>query len=119
MTMYLVGSGPADTLDAVHEQFVESAKKRGTRIAVAILGTQDEVGQFLDGYVAPITSRWPEAQVEPIWLEDEPAVAGRSTQWLDDMESLAGIVVCGGLTPSAAPHRSTARRNAGRTRGSA
>ena len=63
MTMYLVGSGPADTLDAVHEQFVESAKKRGTRIAVAILGTQDEVGQFLDGYVAPITSRWPEAQV--------------------------------------------------------
>ena len=29
MTMFLVGSGPAPSLDSVHDQFVEQAKKLG------------------------------------------------------------------------------------------
>ncbi|MGO4956928.1 hypothetical protein ACTQ49_06610 [Luteococcus sp. Sow4_B9] len=99
MTMFLVGSGPSDTLDSVHAQFVESAKKRGTRVAIALLGTEDEAREQLASYAEPITSRWPEAQIEPVWLDDEPDQALNTTVWPAEPEGLAALVVAGGWTP--------------------
>ncbi|MEL4503401.1 hypothetical protein AAEX63_00505 [Luteococcus sp. H138] len=109
MTMYLVGGGPADTLDSVHDQFVESAKKRGTRIAIALLGTQEEVGDALAGYADPISARWPEAEIVPVWLDDEPDASQNTTAWPEAPEELAALVVAGGWTPgyldALRPHR--------------
>ncbi|WP_420176645.1 hypothetical protein [Luteococcus sp. OSA5] len=109
MTMFLVGSGPSDTLDSVHDQFVESAKKRGTRVAVALLGTEEEAGQHLATYAEAITSRWPEAQIVPVWLDDEPEPAQNTTAWPEQPHELAGVVVAGGWTPgyldALRPHR--------------
>lgn len=94
MTLYLVGSGPADTLDAIHDQFVAQAKRFGTRIAIFELGTPDEVGEYLPAYTAPIATRWPEAVLEPVYLDDDG-----ETVWPDDIEQLAGLIVAGGWTP--------------------
>ncbi|MEL4358816.1 MULTISPECIES: hypothetical protein [unclassified Luteococcus] len=109
MTMYLVGGGPAESLDSVHDQFVESAKKRGTRIAIALLGTQEEVGEALAGYADPISQRWPEAEIVPVWLDDEPDPKENTTAWPQAPEELAALVVAGGWTPgyleALRPHR--------------
>ena len=99
MTMFLVGSGPAPSLDSVHDQFVEQAKKRGTRVMVALLGDEQEVGSFLADYAEPISSRWPEAEIVPVWLDDEPDAAQNTTTWPEAPEDLAGIVIAGGWTP--------------------
>ncbi len=92
--LFLVGSGPSESLDEVHDQFVEAARRRGGVIAIATLGSEDEAGQFLPDYAQPILKRWPEAVIEPIFLDDEGA-----TVWPDQFERLAGLVVCGGWTP--------------------
>lgn len=109
MTIYLVGGGPADSLSSVHDQFVASAKKRGTRIAVALLGTEEETGGQLASYADPLRARWPEAEIVPIWLDDEPDAAQNQTVWPQDPEELAGMVVAGGWTPgyleALRPHR--------------
>lgn len=109
MTIYLVGGGPADTLSSVHDQFVASAKKRGTRIAVALLGTEEEAGGHLASYADPLRARWPEAEIVPIWLDDEPDAQQNQTVWPQDPEDLAGLVVAGGWTPgyleALRPHR--------------
>lgn len=99
MTLYLVGGGPADSLASVHDQFVAQAKKRGTRIAVALLGTEQEAGHHLADLVEPIRQRWPEAEIEAVWLDDEPEPASNQTRWPEAPLELAGIVVGGGLTP--------------------
>lgn len=99
MTLYLVGGGPADSLASVHDQFVAQAKKRGTRIAVALLGTEQEAGHHLADLVKPIRQRWPEAEIEAVWLDDEPEPASNQTRWPEAPLELAGIVVGGGLTP--------------------
>ncbi|WP_394274989.1 hypothetical protein [Luteococcus sp.] len=99
MTLYLVGGGPADSLASVHDQFVAQAKKRGTRIAVALLGTEQEAGHHLADLAEPIRQRWPEAQIEPVWLDDEPEPSSNQTRWPEAPLELAGIVVGGGLTP--------------------
>lgn len=99
MTMFLVGGGPSDGLSDVHDEFVAAARERGNRIAVALLGSQEEAGNFLAEYAAPITQRFPEAEIVPIWLDDEPDPAQNETVWPDDLEQLAGLVVAGGWTP--------------------
>ena len=126
MTIFLVGGGPAETLSSVHDQFVESARKRGVRVAVALLGSEAEVGGQLAGYADPITSRWPEAEIVPVWLDDEPDAAQNSTVWPERPEELAAIVVAGGWTPgyleALRPHRDLlarlVRRGSGRNEAS-
>ena len=92
--LFLVGSGPSEHLDEVHDQFVDAARRRGGAIAVAALGTEQEVEQFLPEYVQPILARWPDAVIEPVFLDDDG-----DTVWPDDLSRLAGLVVCGGWTP--------------------
>lgn len=94
MTLFLVGSGPTETLHEVHDLFVAEARRRSGRIGVALLGAADEVDGYLPAYTDPILARWPEAEIEPIHLDDEG-----NTQWPDDFERLAALVVCGGWTP--------------------
>lgn len=95
--MFLVGGGPATTPGQAYDEFVAAARARGgDRIAVALLGSQDEAAGNLDMYADPITERFPEALIEPVWLidEDEGAIV-----WPESPENLAGIVVAGGWTP--------------------
>ena len=92
--LFLVGSGPSDNLDEVHDQFVDDARRRGGAIAIAALGTEEEAEQFLPDYVQPILRRWPDAVIEPVFLDDEGG-----TVWPEDFARLAGLVVCGGWTP--------------------
>lgn len=99
MTMFLVGGGPSDGLGVVHDEFVAAARERGTRIGIALLGSADEVSGFLDEYAEPIRSRFAEAELVPIYLDDEPEPAQNATVWPDDLERLAGLVVAGGWTP--------------------
>lgn len=130
MTMFLIGGGPDSQidqgggLDSVHDEFVACAKKHGTRVAVFLLGSEDEVGAYLPLYADPITSRWPEAQIEPVWLVvpdvddddkaqgdedvpagstnaqgDEPSTDPAPITWPHEPDGLAGIVVAGGWTP--------------------
>lgn len=96
MTMYLVGGGPVDGLDEVYDQFLHQVRSRGNRIAVALLGSQDEVASYLDNYAEPLTKRFAEAMIEPIWLTDEDE---GPIEWPADPDGLAGIVVAGGWTP--------------------
>ena len=107
--LFLVGSGPSEHLDEVHDQFVEAARRRGGPIAVAALGTEEEVEQFLPDYVQPILTRWPDAVIEPVFLDDDG-----DTVWPDDLRALAGLVVCGGWTPgyldALTPQRDTISR---------
>ncbi len=104
--LFLVGSGPSESLDDVHDQFVEEARRRGGVIAIAALGTEEEAEQFLPDYAQPILKRWPDAVVEPIFLDDEG-----DTVWPERFEHLGGLVVCGGWTPgyldALAPRRET------------
>lgn len=94
--MFLVGGGPSEGLDNVHDQFVEAAKKRGTRVLVALLGSPDEAGELLAQYGDPISSRWPEAQLEPVWLDDDEDTP---TVWPEALAEVAAVVVAGGWTP--------------------
>ncbi|MGB3955388.1 MAG: Type 1 glutamine amidotransferase-like domain-containing protein [Brooklawnia sp.] len=96
MTLYLIGGGPSQAVAPVLDDFVAAARDRGNRVAIALLGSAEEAAGFLDAYADPITSRWPEALIEPIWLTDadEGPIA-----WPADPENLAGLVVAGGWTP--------------------
>ncbi|HSN43132.1 MAG TPA: hypothetical protein VLR88_03655 [Propionibacteriaceae bacterium] len=102
MTIYLVGSGPVGS-DATFGDFVASARKRGDRIAICLLGSEDESGQYLGDYADPIRARFPDARIEPVWL------VGEATVWPDAPPDLAGIIVAGGWTPgyldNLLPHR--------------
>lgn len=95
MTLFLVGGGPSQATGLVFDRFIEAARERGPRIAIAILGAPDEAGSSLDMYAEPITSRWPDAMIEPIWLvdEDEGPIA-----WPTEPEQLGGLIVAGGWT---------------------
>ena len=107
MTIYLVGSGPTGS-DATFDDFAASARKRGDRIAICLLGSEEESGAYLGDYSQPILSRFPDARIEPVWL------VGESTAWPDEPLNLAGIVVAGGWTPgyldNLLPHRDTIAR---------
>ncbi|GAA2180560.1 hypothetical protein GCM10009785_11900 [Brooklawnia cerclae] len=96
MTLFLIGGGPTQAVAPVLDEFVAAARGRGNRIAVAILGSEDEAAGFLDAYADPITSRFPEALIEPVWLiePDDGPIA-----WPTAPEDLAGLVVAGGWTP--------------------
>lgn len=97
MTLYLVGGAPSEALGAVFDAFVSDARSRGQRIAVALLGSQDEVADYLDSYADPVQARYPEALIEPIWLVDEDDDG--HIDWPIEPENLAGIIVGGGWTP--------------------
>ncbi len=106
MALYLVGGGPSQATGPVIDRFVDAARKRGPRVAVAILGAQSEAGRYLDMYADPIVARWPEVLIEPVWLVDEdegPIV------WPAKPEELGGLVIAGGWTPgyldALMPHR--------------
>ena len=96
MTLFLIGGGPSQAVATAVDEFVSAARSRGNRIAIALLGSAEEAAGFLDAYADPITSRYPEALIEPIWLtdDDEGPIA-----WPTDPEHLAGLVVAGGWTP--------------------
>lgn len=102
MTLFLVGGGPdafdapSGHLDEVYDQFVAHAKRRTGRIAIALLGSEDEVGGYLKDYVHPLLSRWADAEIIPIYLRD--ADDDEPTLWPDDFAKLAGLVVAGGYT---------------------
>lgn len=94
--IYLVGGGPSTQLGRVDDEFVAHAKRRGNRVLVCLLADMDEwAGQFID----PITSRWPEVKIEHVKLLVNPETLEDSTQWPDNLEDIAGIVVGGGWTP--------------------
>lgn len=96
MTLFLIGGGPSQAVASVLDDFVTAVRERGNRIAVALLGSAEEAGGFLDSYADPILQRFSEALIEPIWLidEDEGPIA-----WPAEPEELAGLVVAGGWTP--------------------
>ena len=96
MTLYLVGGGPSQALAPVLDAFVEEVRARGKRVAIALLGSAEESAAVLDAYADPITSRFPGALIEPIWLTDEDE---GPIEWPADPENLAGLVVGGGWTP--------------------
>ena len=96
MTLYLVGGGPSQALAPVLDAFVEEVRARGKRVAIALLGSAEESAAVLDAYADPITSRFPGALLEPIWLTDEDE---GPIEWPADPENLAGLVVGGGWTP--------------------
>lgn len=94
MSLFLVGSGPGVLLDAVHDDFVAEARRFGTTVAIALLGDESEVADFVHDYSAPILARWPEVTIELIHLDDEG-----ETAWPEAFDQLAGLVVGGGWTP--------------------
>lgn len=96
MTLFLIGGGPSQAVAPVLDEFVVAARSRGTRIAIALLGSPAEAAGFLDAYADPISSRFPEALIEPIWLTDED---DDPIEWPAEPETLAGLVVAGGWTP--------------------
>lgn len=97
MTLFLIGGSPSQALAPVLDEFVMAARDKGTRIAVALLGSAEEAAGFLDSYADPITQRFPEALIEPIWLTDDDEAG--PVVWPIDPEQLAGLVVAGGWTP--------------------
>ncbi|WIY82685.1 Type 1 glutamine amidotransferase-like domain-containing protein [Propionimicrobium sp. PCR01-08-3] len=96
MTLYLAGGNPSQALAPVLDAFVKEVRGRGDRVAIALLGSPDEAAGVLDTYADPISSRFPEALIEPIWLTDED---DEPIQWPADPENLAGLVVAGGWAP--------------------
>ena len=96
MTLFLIGGGPSRAVATVLDDFVAAARGRGTRIAIALLGSAEEAGGFLDAYADPILQRFEEALIEPIWLIDEDE---GQIEWPAEPEQLAGLVVAGGWTP--------------------
>lgn len=94
MSLFLVGSGPVEGLDAVYDEFVQQARAFGGVVAVAMLGEPDDVQQHVADYTRPLAERWPEAEIRVIALDDEGGTA-----WPDDFEQVAGLVVAGGWTP--------------------
>jgi cyanophycinase len=93
MTLFLVGGGPSQATGPIFDSFVAQARKRGPRIAVAVLGTPGQAAETLERYSKPITEQWPQAVIEPIWLVD--ADEG-SINWPADAEQLGGLIVAGG-----------------------
>jgi hypothetical protein len=96
VTIYLVGGAPHDGLDEMWDAFVASATRRGPRFAVALMSDGANATEYLDDYFAPIVRRFPEADIEPIWLlkppEDEPEPRSES------YSAPAGIIVGDGGT---------------------
>ncbi|SER83731.1 cyanophycinase [Propionibacterium cyclohexanicum] len=111
MALYLVGGGPSQATGPVIDRFVEAARQRGPRVAIAILGAQSEAGRYLDMYADPILARWPQALIEPIWLVDEDEGA---VDWPAKPEELGGLIIAGGWTPgyldALTPYRETISR---------
>jgi cyanophycinase len=98
MSLFLVGGGPSEQLSDVYDQVVAAAQGLGQRIAIAILGTQEEAAGWLDQYAEPVLSRFPEALIEPIWLTDPTDEDDPETVWPTDPDGLAGLIVAGGWT---------------------
>jgi cyanophycinase len=96
MTLFLAGGGPSEALGPMFDEFVDEVRARGSRVAIALLGTSDEASGWLDDYAAPILSRFPEALIEPVWLVDEEE---GPISWPAEPEALAGLVVGGGWVP--------------------
>lgn len=96
MTLFLVGGGPSQATGPIYDSFVEQARSRGPRIALAILGAPEQAGQSLGMYADPIRERWPDAVIEPVWLIDEDE---GQVEWPNDSEQLGGLVVAGGWAP--------------------
>lgn len=96
MTLFLIGGSPSQAVAPAIDEFVDAARDRGNRIAIALLGSSEEAAGFLDAYADPITARFPEALIEPIWLTDDDEVP---ISWPAEPEQLAGLVVAGGWTP--------------------
>lgn len=96
MTLYLAGGAPSPALGDLLDSFVEDVQKRGTRVAIALLGSEQEAGERLEAYASPITSRYPKAEIEPIWLTDTDE---GEIVWPAEPEYLAGLVVGAGWTP--------------------
>lgn len=92
MTLFLVGGGPHQGLAEVHDEFAAAVGKRGGRVAVFLVGSgQDAEGQLAD-YVDPIRERLPDVRIEPVRL------LPTGTEWPEDFEALAGLVVADGPT---------------------
>ncbi|MCT2974043.1 hypothetical protein EFM98_06910 [Propionibacterium freudenreichii] len=91
-----MGGGPSQATGPIYDSFVEQARGRGPRIALAILGAPEQAGASVGMYADPIRQRWPEAQIEPIWLIDEDE---GTVEWPTDPEQLGGLVVAGGWAP--------------------
>ncbi|MDR0436037.1 MAG: hypothetical protein LBH11_04645 [Propionibacteriaceae bacterium] len=72
MTIYLVGGAPHDDLDTMWDAFVASARNRGNRFTVALFSDGSNATDYLDDYFAPIIRRFPEADIDPVWLLKGP-----------------------------------------------
>lgn len=54
------------------DAFVASARTRGNRFVVALCSDGANATDYLDDYFAPLVRRFPEAEIEPVWLLREP-----------------------------------------------
>ncbi|MDR1355289.1 MAG: hypothetical protein LBJ43_03345, partial [Propionibacteriaceae bacterium] len=96
MTIYLVGGPPHDGLDAMWDAFVASACVRGNRFTVALFSDGSNATEYLDDYFAPIIRRFPEADIDPLWLLQEPAA---TTSDSPSETAPAGLIVGDGSIP--------------------
>jgi len=92
MTIFLAGGAPTTPLAEAYDQFVAEAQECGDRIAIAVLGTQAQAAADVPVYAEPVLRRWPQAQIEPVWL------VGADTVWPETPETLAGLIVAGDVT---------------------
>jgi cyanophycinase len=93
VTIYLVGGAPSEGIERLWDSFVDAARTRGNRFSVALLSDGSNATDYLESYFEPIIRRFPEAQIDPIWLlkeesEEENAAAAR-----EDEARPAGIIV--------------------------
>ena len=93
MSIFLAGGDPTGPLPDVHDQFVREAEGVGERVVIAVQGGSAEATQAVTTLAEPILRRWPQAQIEPVWL-----VGSEVTVWPDEPERLAGVVVAGAST---------------------
>ncbi|MDR0837373.1 MAG: hypothetical protein LBM94_04050 [Propionibacteriaceae bacterium] len=101
MTIYLVGGAPHDGLDDMWDAFVASAAKRGPKFAVALMSDGTNAADYLDDYFAPIVRRFPEADIEPIWLLKPPEEASELQPQARDHVRPSGIIIGDGSTVGA------------------
>lgn len=93
MTLFLVGGGPTDRIGVSLDDFCARARTLGGPVAIMLLGSEEEAGQYLADYVEPLRERLPETELRPVWL------VGDDTAWPESFEQLGGLVVAGGWTP--------------------
>jgi len=92
MTIFLAGGAPTTPLAEAYDQFVQEAQDYGDRVAIAVLGSQAHAAAEVPVYAEPVLRRWPQAQIEPVWL------VGADTVWPEAPETLAGLIVAGEVT---------------------